>query len=342
MGGGAGRFSVQQTNLDVGATLNRAYKLASRQALQLLRTSQSQCMSQAPSQQQQHPPPQPLNQQVEAAPAVDYRSVVPRLHQQQLAAGLAVARRALAGGSPPRHDSAQLDMHAIPPPNSVSNGHYGFSSNGVGASTSLNGTAAVQRPNVQPPQLTPFAPSVQQRPPNNTLGYPAALQQQQHAATSALLLPRTRAPTYPPPPNTASSSSQVPPVYAAPHDGGPPFKVPVNMSYSRLSQIPSGQPFPSIASVDQVRVKQWMDRDSAFEREATVIRSKRRQEVAELADEAAHRQDWLGGDGPRGRFKVRSDAERSKDMQRGKRGPVRRELKVFASGHFSQESSPEN
>lgn len=71
-----------------------------------------------------------------------------------------------------------------------------------------------------------------------------------------------------------------------------------------------------------------MDVDLAYERDLKATKTARQQELAQLGDELARAQDWMGLDGPRARFGLRLEKDRLKEQDRGKRGPNRKELRL--------------
>lgn len=116
---------------------------------------------------------------------------------------------------------------------------------------------------------------------------------------------------------------------AAPIDGGPPFNVPLLQMFTQTTPLGPGEPFPSIAKEDQERVKQWMARDTTYEKEVVAAKRSRKVEFHEMAEDVIRSQDWLGGDaGSRSRLKIRMESERAKERERGKRGNNRKEIKL--------------
>ncbi|KAL8276149.1 hypothetical protein RQP46_011443 [Phenoliferia psychrophenolica] len=120
---------------------------------------------------------------------------------------------------------------------------------------------------------------------------------------------------------------------AAPVDGGPPFNVPLLGMFTRMAALPPGVPFPSIPPEDQVRVKGWMAKDAQYERDIVTVKRARKGEFQSMAEDVMRSQDWLGGEsGSRTRLKIRLDAERTKERERGKRGNNRKEIKLTKDG----------
>lgn len=92
-----------------------------------------------------------------------------------------------------------------------------------------------------------------------------------------------------------------------------------------------GVEFPSIAPEDQQRVKSWMERDVAYEKELLGMKRQRKYELSALAQDVMTREDWLGGpdERPPPRMRIRMDADRSRENARGKRGSERKEIKMW-------------
>lgn len=121
----------------------------------------------------------------------------------------------------------------------------------------------------------------------------------------------------------AQRPPQQPPL-TAPTDGGPPYKVPIHPIFTRIQPLEPGQPFPTINAQDQSRVKQWMERDLAYESELAIARRGKRAEQGQIQQDVLMREDWLGGVdrvGP-GRLKIRYDVK-------GKHGLHRKEVKMY-------------
>lgn len=118
--------------------------------------------------------------------------------------------------------------------------------------------------------------------------------------------------------------TQQPPL-TAPTDGGPPYKVPLHPLFTRVQQLEPGQPFPSIEAADQRRVKQWMERDLAYEAELAVARRGKRVEQGQIQQDVLMREDWLGGvdRASPGRLKIKFEETK------GKRGLHRKGINMW-------------
>ncbi|KAK4700649.1 SWI/SNF-related matrix-associated actin-dependent regulator of chromatin subfamily B member 1, partial [Phenoliferia sp. Uapishka_3] len=160
---------------------------------------------------------------------------------------------------------------------------------------------------------------------------PSAIQQA--ALLRATGLPPHSSVTPTPVPLPTSNSSPNPSL-SAPTDGGPPFNVPLLGMFTKPSPLGPGVPFPSISKEDQVKVKAWMAKDTAYEKEIMAVKRARKGEFQEMAEDVMRSQDWLGEESSsRNRLKIRMESDRTKEMQRGKRGANRKEVK------FTKESA---
>ena len=173
------------------------------------------------------------------------------------------------------------------------------------------------------PHANPFAGTALARNGGPSMpGGAAALQQQQ-----ALLRQQAAGAPAPRPPHTPNSGGSI--SLAAPTDGGPPFNVPLLGMFTRTSQLAPGAPFPAITKEDQVRVKAWMAKDTTYEKDIMAVKRARKGEFQEIAEDVMRSQDWLGAEsGGRTRLKIKMDADRTKERERGKRGNNRREVKL--------------
>lgn len=117
---------------------------------------------------------------------------------------------------------------------------------------------------------------------------------------------------------------------SAPTDGGPPFAVPVYPLFTRVTPMEPGVDFPSIEPADQQRVKSWMERDLAYEKELLEAKRTRKMETNSIAQEVFTRQDWLGApdERPPARMRIRMVADRSREHSKGKRGAERKEIRM--------------
>jgi hypothetical protein len=88
----------------------------------------------------------------------------------------------------------------------------------------------------------------------------------------------------------AQRPPQQPPL-TAPTDGGPPYKVPIHPIFTRIQPLEPGQPFPTINAQDQSRVKQWMERDLAYESELAIARRGKRAEQGQIQQDVLMRED---------------------------------------------------
>lgn len=133
--------------------------------------------------------------------------------------------------------------------------------------------------------------------------------------------------------NNSSRSFSIPQQSSSltsPLDGGPPYAVPIRTIYTRTSLLPPGEPFPSISTVDQEKVKEWMERDQFYEKELSNTKKRMKIETHKIGNGLVKAEDWLGaGDsGSRGRMRIRTESERGKDRMKGKRGHSRIEVKL--------------
>ena len=121
-----------------------------------------------------------------------------------------------------------------------------------------------------------------------------------------------------------------PPPLTAPTDGGPPFSVPLYPFFTRATPMEPGVEFPTISAQDQQRVKSWMERDVAFEKELMGVKRQRKYELGAIAQDVVTREDWLGGpdERPPPRMRIRMESDRSREHARGKRGGERKEIKL--------------
>lgn len=117
---------------------------------------------------------------------------------------------------------------------------------------------------------------------------------------------------------------------SAPTDGGPPFAVPVYPLFTRITPMEPGVEFPFLEPADQQRVKSWMERDLAYEKELLAAKRTRKTELNGIAQEVFTREDWLGGpdERPPARMRIRMEADRSREHSKGKRGAERKEIRM--------------
>ncbi|GAA5908200.1 SWI/SNF chromatin-remodeling complex subunit SNF5 [Sporobolomyces salmoneus] len=136
-------------------------------------------------------------------------------------------------------------------------------------------------------------------------------------------------------PPTSFASPGPSSILLARRDDAPPHKVPVLSSFARVTPTEPGDPFPSISSSDQVRVKNWIDRDLEFETKLSEARQRKRAEVIALAEEMTNGQDWLGpvnttttGGPPQSQFRIRWDDDKERELSAKTRGPLRKPIKL--------------
>lgn len=176
------------------------------------------------------------------------------------------------------------------------------------------------QPSLPPGPSTQYTPAQQQ-------AIIQQIQQQQQQQQGVRLIP--------PPLHHSSSSSLLLPQ----DDDGPPHKVPVTSRFARVTPMEPGDPFPSISTEDQARVKGWMDRDLQYEQELAAARRGKRVEIMEMAEDVLSGQDWLGPPGPPGQFRIRWDDDKDREQAKERRGNLRKPVKLFAS-FPSSSSSP--
>ncbi|GAA5949625.1 hypothetical protein JCM3765_002729 [Sporobolomyces pararoseus] len=128
-----------------------------------------------------------------------------------------------------------------------------------------------------------------------------------------------------PPPLFHSASSSI---LLHQSEDAPPHKVPVRSSFSRITPTEPGDPFPSISAEDQVRVKNWIDRDLAFEQALSEARQRKRAEIIGIAEEIVTGQDWLGPPAPPEQLRIRWDDEKDREQASKTRGPLRKPIKL--------------
>lgn len=191
--------------------------------------------------------------------------------------------------------------------------------------------AAYMRHAAQMQQLAQAQQQQQQRPP-----MPAS------ALSGSMASQGLNSPMQPPQPGTAAYQQAVlmrqqqaarqagPPPLTAPTDGGPPFAAPLYPFFTRATPMEPGAEFPSISAKDQQRVKSWMQRDVGYEKELMGNKRQRKYELGAIAQDVMTREDWLGGpdERPPPRMRIRMDADRSRELARGKRGGERKEIKM--------------
>ena len=195
--------------------------------------------------------------------------------------------------------------------------------------SSISAYGVVAAPNVLPMATIPSAVQGMQL---SQMQQQALLQRSQHALRpfsaaappSAVPPPPPRRPTGPPPAPVIERGKL--------EKGAPEWKVPLRKSTTVIRETEPGEEFPSISEKDQRRIKQWMERDAAYEDEVIAANYDLRVSMQTLFHQAAREQDWLGyptDPQHRGPPRIQFPADRRAEQARGTRGPYRKPVPLY-------------
>ncbi|KAG0664242.1 SWI/SNF chromatin-remodeling complex subunit [Rhodotorula mucilaginosa] len=197
--------------------------------------------------------------------------------------------------------------------------------------SSISAYGVVAAPNVLPMATIPSAVQGMQL---SQMQQQALLQRSQHALRpfsaaappSAVPPPPPRRPTGPPPAPVIERGEL--------EKGAPEWKVPLRKSTTVIRETETGEEFPSVSEKDQRRIKQWMERDAAYEDEVIAANYDLRVSMQTLFHQAAREQDWLGyptDPQHRGPPRIQFPADRRAEQARGTRGPYRKPVPLSKS-----------
>ncbi|GAA5980031.1 hypothetical protein JCM10908_001505 [Rhodotorula pacifica] len=159
--------------------------------------------------------------------------------------------------------------------------------------------------------------------------------QQQHLAGAPVAPVPPRRPTGPPPAAVINRNEL---------QDGPEWKVPLRKSTTVIRETEPGEEFPAISDKDQQRLKQWMERDAAYEDEVIAANYDLRVSMQTLFNQAAREQDWLGyptDPQQRGPPRIQFPSDRRAEQARGVRGQYRKPVPLSKSYARAIAKAPE-